>query len=409
MAKSFPTIAAIDFGTSKVACLLCEINPSGLEVIGFGESFSQGIRKGVVVNIESAVQSLEEAMQAAQQLSDREAHFVVAGVSGNHLQSISSQGMLAIRDHEIRQSDVHKLIEAASAISLPLDRELIQILVKDFVIDGQEGIREPVGMYGRRLEASVDLITGSITSLQNLRRALEKAGFVESRFLAAPLALGRAVLTDEEKEAGVCVVDIGAASTDLAVYEAGVLRWMRSLSIGGMHLTNDLAVGLKIPLNLAEQVKRLYGCPRSDADGEESFELGLSASGETRSVSRQMLNTILQPRIEEMMLLIRRELAKEGVDESLPTGIVLTGGSSQLKGLLPIAQQIFPLSIRFGRPIKLGGLSEMISNPSYAVLVGLVQLGFEESEDLNAVASYYKKRGLRKVHAQVAKWVREFF
>lgn len=408
MAKTFPTIAGLDFGTSKVACLLCEINSGGLEIIGFGEAPSQGIRKGVVVNIEAAVQSVQEAMNAAQDLSQREADFVVAGVSGSHIQSVSSQGMLAIRDKEIRRSDIDKVLEAASAVSLPLDRELVQVLIREFVIDGQDGVRQPVGMYGRRLEASVELITGSITSLQNIRRCIQKAGISHSRFIAAPLALGRAVLTEEEKEAGVCIVDIGSASTDLAVFEGGVLRWMRSINMGGMHLTNDLAVGLKVSLNEAESLKKTYGCPRQFETGE-AIELQGFAGGDSRRISKQSMATILQARIEEILLLIRRELAKEGVDESLPTGVVLTGGSSQLKGLLPLAQQVFPLPVRLGKAQRLGGLSEMISSPSYSVLVGLVQLGFEESEDLNAMANYYQSKGLKKMRARMSKWIQDFF
>lgn len=408
MAKNFPSIAAIDFGSDRVAVLACEITPSGLEVAGFGQAPSQGIRKGVVVNIDAAAEALSEAFQQALRLSQSEIDHVVCGVAGSHIESFSSHGMIPIRDREIRKIDVERVLEAASAVSMPIDREVIQVIPQQFVIDGQDGIDQPVGMYGRRLEAHIQLLTGSVTTLQNTRRCLAKANLTAEHFLSTSVASARAVVTQEEKVSGVCVVDIGAASTDIVVFKDGSLSSMSSLSIGGLHLTNDLAVGLKTSLAEAEEIKRHYGCPLQTAKSA-SIEIAGLTDGEPRQVHRQHLLTILQPRVEEILGLVRNQLAKLGVDESLPSGIVLTGGGSLLKGLLNISQRVFRLPVRLGKPERMGGLSEMVSNPSYSALVGMLQMAFEESEDLKYFANFYQKRGFKKVQAQLGRWVKDFF
>lgn len=408
MAKNFPCVAACDFGSSKVGVLICEITPQGLEVAGFGQAQSQGIRKGVIVNIDSAAQSLREALLEAQNFSQREVEHLVVGVSGIHVQAVASHGMVPLRDQEVRSGDVEKVLEAASAVSLPLDREVMQVVPREFVIDGQDGVHQPVGMYGRRLEAHIQLITGSITTLQNIRRCLSKVDTKVQHFVSNPFASARAVVGQEEKEAGVCVVDIGAASTDIAVFEEGVLSWLKSISIGGMHLTNDLAVGLKTHLTEAERLKHQFGCHFSN-EVQERLEIPGLSGCESRIIERQVLATILQPRLEEILALVRNELAKNGSDEALPTGVVLTGGGSQLKGILDIAQRVFHLPVRLGRPSRLGGLSDMISSPAYSTLVGLAQVGFEENEDLKYYAQLYQKRGLKRLQTQFVRWVRDFF
>lgn len=408
MAKNFPTIAACDLGSSKTAILLCEITPSGLEVVGFGQANSQGIRKGAIVNIDAAIESLQEAIQEAKALSQRDIDLLVVGVAGSHIQLIPSNGMVPIRDKEIRRIDVDRVLEAASAVNIPLDREIIQVLPQEFVVDGQDGIHQPIGMYGRRLEAHILMVTGSITTLQNIRRCLSKAEVKAQHFILNALASARAVVGQSEKEAGVCVVDIGSACTDITVFQEGALKFVKTISIGGMHLTNDLAVGLKTSLSEAENLKTLYGIVSSNGLLEEVEIPGVNGL-ETRRVSRSLLATIMQPRVEEILQIVRNELAKEGVDESLPTGIVITGGMAALKGILEIAQHIFQLPVRLGRPERLGGLSEMISSPAYSTLVGLIQMGFEESEELKYFASFYGKKGLKRVQAQFSKWMKDFF
>jgi cell division protein FtsA len=335
MAKEYPTVAAIDFGTSKIAVLICEINPSGLEAVGFGQRESHGIRKGMIVNIDSTVMALQEAVDEAKALAGREIDFVIAGVTGSHVQAVGSNGMVPIRGKDVDATDIQKVIEAASAVNMPLDREIIQVVPEEFIIDGQEGIHDPFGMYGKRLEVRLQIISGAVTPLENLRRCLQKVDLKLTQFVSNPLASARAVLNQAERDAGVCVVDIGATSTDLCVYHDGAFRWLRSLPIGGMHLTNDLAVGLKTNLTEAQRLKHNYGAVVSEFY-EEEIEIAGLADLEPRRIHRRMLSTILQPRLDEIFTLVKNELAAHGVDESLPSGVVITGGASTLKGLLLI-------------------------------------------------------------------------
>lgn len=408
MAKGYPILAGVDLGSSKVAVLMCEMTPQGLEVAGFGQSESHGVRKGVVVNIDSTVIALETAIAEAKNLSNREIDYLVVGVTGAHIQAIPSTGMVPIRDQEVKEADIQRVIEAATAVNIPLDREVVQVVPQDFIVDGQDGIHQPLGMYGKRLEVNLQLITGSITPLENLRRCLQKVNLKASHFISSPLASARAVITQEEKNAGVCVVDIGGATTDISVYQEGSLAWIRSLPMGGMHLTNDLAVGLKTNLIEAQSLKHKYGC-LFHSEIEESIEIPGLAGHEPRIIARRMLATILQPRIDEILMLVRNELAKEGVDEALPSGIVLTGGVAHLKGILQAAERVFRLPVRVGKPSGLGGLSDMVSSPAYSTLVGLLQLGFEENEDLQYFVELYEKKGMGRVQAQFSRWFKDFF
>lgn len=408
MAKGFPILAGIDLGSSKVAALVCEMTPQGLEVVGFGQAESHGVRKGVVVNIESSVHALQEALGDAQKRAGRAVDHVVVGVAGAHIQAMSSRGMVPVRDQEIRKADVQRVIETASAVSLPLDREIVQIVPQEFIIDGQDGIQEPLGMYGKRLEVNLQVITGSITALENIRRVLSKLNLKADHFISNPLASARAVLRREEMEAGVCCVDIGSASTDLAVYQMGSLRWIRSIPIGGIHLTHDLAVGLKTNLTDAEKLKVEFGCS-SHVDEMQEVEIPGLSGAEARRIKRSLFATILQPRLEEIFAMVRNELAREGIDEALPSGLVVTGGVAHTQGMMEVAERVFRLPVRMGRPSGLGGLSDMVSSPSYSSLVGMLQLGFEENDELQYYSSLYEKKGLKKVQAQFSRWFKDFF
>lgn len=408
MGKNFPTLASCDFGSSKVCVLVCEMTPEGLEVIGFGQAESHGVRKGVIVNIDSTVMALNEAIRETQNLSGRSIDYLVAGVTGAHIQAVPSHGMVPIRDQEVTQVDIDKATEAASAVNIPLDREIIQMVPQEYIIDGQDGIHDPIGMYGKRLEVNVQLITGSITPLENIRRCLNKVGLKAHQFVSSPLASARAVASNEEKEVGVCVVDMGAASTDLAVFQEGALKWIRSIPIGGMHLTNDLAVGLKTTLIEAQRLKHHYGAQTLGYDDEQIEIPGLSGC-DSRRIERRMLATILQPRIDEILSLVRNELAKQGIDEVLPSGIVMTGGTANLKGIIEAAERVFRLPVRVGKPSGLGGLSDMVSAPAYSTAVGLLQLGFEENEELQYFAELYEKKGLSRVQSRFSRWVKDFF
>jgi cell division protein FtsA len=408
MAKRFPTLAACDFGSSKISILICEMTPEGLEVVGFGQADSTGIRKGMIVNIESTVAGLQEALNQAKNIGNFEIDYLVGSVTGPHIQAISSHGMVPIKDQEVRDFDIQKAVEAASAVTIPLEREVIQCVPQEYIIDGQDGIHEPLGMYGKRLEVNLQIITGSITPLENNRRCLNKVGLQASQFISSALASSRAVLVPEEKDAGVCLVDIGAATTDIAVYQDRALKWIRSLPIGGMHLTNDLAVGLKTTLNEAQKLKHQYGCV-FNTDLEAEIEIPGLAGNEPRVIERRLLATILQPRIDEILLLAQAELAKEGIDEALPSGIVLTGGTAHLNGIMEAAERVFRLPVRIGNPGGLGGLSDMVSRPAYSTLVGLIQLGFEQSDELQYYSGLYETRGIKRFHTQFSRWVRDFF
>jgi cell division protein FtsA len=408
MAKNFPTLASCDFGSSKTSVLISEMTSNGLEIIGFGQAESHGIRKGVIVNIDSTVMTLSQVLKEAMNLSGRTIDYLVVGVTGAHIQAVSSHGMVPIRDQEVKTSDIQRAIEAASAVNIPLDREVVQVIPQEFIIDSQDGIHEPLGMYGKRLEVNLQLMTGSITPLENIRRCLSKTGLKAHHFISSPLASARAVAATDEKEAGVCVVDIGSASTDLAVFQDGALSWIRSLPIGGMHLTNDLAVGLKTTLQEAQKLKHLYGC-LYHSELDEQIEIPGLSGCEPRIIERRMLSTILQPRIDEILTLVRNELAKEGVDEALPSGIIITGGVAHLKGLMQAAERVFRLPVRIGKPTGLGGLSDMVSSPAYSTLAGLLQLGFEESEELQYYAGLYETKGVKRFQTQVSRWFRDFF
>lgn len=408
MAKTYPTLASCDFGSSKVCVLIAEMTPEGLEVIGFGQAESHGVRKGLVVNIDSTVMALTEAIDEAKNMAGRDINYLVAGVTGAHIQAVPSHGMVPIRDQEVKRQDIDKAIEAASAVSLPLDREIIQLVPQEFMIDGQEGIHDPIGMYGKRLEVNVQLITGSITPLENIRRCLQKVGQKANQFISTPLASARATSSAEEREAGVCIVDIGSASSDIAVYQEGSLKWIRSIPIGGMHLTNDLAVGLKTTLIDAQKLKHQYGALVSDFE-EEKIEIPGLSGNEPRWIERRMMATILQPRLDEILMLIRSEMGKQGVDEALPSGVILTGGTANLKGIMESAERVFRLPVRLGRPSGLGGLSDMVSSPAYSTAVGLVQMGFEENEELQYYSNLFEKKGLTRVRSQLARWFKDFF
>lgn len=408
MAKQYPCVAACDIGNSKVAILICEVTPSGLEVVGFGSAESQGIRKATIVHLEAAQASIERALRNAESRAKRDLNLLICGVSGCHVESLASSGMIPIRDRDIRKIDIQKVLEAASAVQLPLEKEIIQVVPQHFRIDGQEGVKDPIGMYGRRLEVDIQLITGSVTILQNMRRALQRVGLEAQHFISTPCASARAVLKESEKESGVCLVDIGASTSDLALYQDGVLKALHSIPLGGMHLTNDLAVGLKTSLQEAEELKLEYGCFRVDEPHHQVRISGL-AGEEPRYISQSLIPSILEARMDEILSLIKSQLAHWGVDEALPSGVVLTGGAALMKNLIPSAQNVFRLPVRVGKPERLGGLSEMISNPGFASLVGLVQLGFEENEEMNYFAKLYQKKGLQKVQSQVGRWLKDFF
>ncbi len=408
MAREFPVLAAVDLGSSKVSVLLCEMTPDGLEVIGFGHRESQGMRRGVVAHLDSMVVSVSEAFEEARTLAHREPDVVVTGISGNHVQTNASNGMVPVRGTEITAQEISKAIEAGSAIAMPVDREIIQVVPEEFILDGQEGIRDPLGMFGKRLEVRLQIISGAVTPLENIRRCLSKSGLKVSHFVSNALASSASTLRNDEKESGVCIIDMGAAATDIAVFQEGSFRWLRSLPVGGLHLTNDLAVGLKTTLAEAQKLKHHYGIALSDYLDEEVEIPGL-ADMEPRRIYRRLLSTILQPRVDEILNLIKNELSHQGMDETLASGLVLTGGTSLLKGLLPSAERIFRLPVRLGKPEGLRGLSDLVASPTCATVVGLAETALQMSDELQFHAGLFQQKGIGKVRRQLGRWMRDFF
>jgi len=370
-------VVGLDIGTSKVCTVVGEIHgPGQIDVIGIGSTESRGIKRGVVVSLDAAVDSIRRSIADAEHMAGVEIGSVTLALSGPGIKGFNSRGVVAVagRNREVSRDDVRRAIDAASAVSLPSGREIIHVLPQDFVVDEQEGIDAPVGLTGARLEVNVHIVTGSATAIHNLVSCVNKAGVEVSQTVISQLAAADSVLTLDEKELGVALIDIGGGTADIAIYERGSLWHTGVVAVGGDHFTNDVAVGLRTPLPEAEKVKRRVGCALSSMVGEEeTMEVASVGGRRPRVMARRMLSDILQPRAEELFHLVWDEISKSGYEKSLNSGLVLTGGGAQLDGLVEIAEQIFDLPIRRGSPTDVGGLADHVANPSSATAVGLVR------------------------------------
>jgi len=377
MAQPDRYVVGLDIGTSKVCTVVGEIHgPGQVDVIGIGSTESKGIKRGVVVSLDAAVDSIKRSIDEAEHMAGVEIGSVTLALSGPGIKGFNSRGVVAVagRNREVSREDVRRAIDAASAVSLPSGREIIHVLPQDFVVDEQEGIGEPVGLTGARLEVNVHIVTGSATAIQNLVACVNRAGVEVSQTVVSQLAAAESVLTADEKDLGVALIDIGGGTADLAIYERGSLWHTGVVAVGGDHFTNDVAVGLRTPLPEAEKVKRRVGCALSSMVGEEeTMEVASIGGRRPRVMARRMLSDILQPRAEELFHLVWDEISKSGYEKSLNSGLVLTGGGAQLDGLAEIAEQIFDLPIRRASPTGVGGLADHVANPSYATAVGLVR------------------------------------
>ena len=376
MARKERYLVGLDVGTSKVTTIVGEmIEDGGLEVIGLGVAEAVGIRRGAVVNLEAAVESIKKAVEEAELTAGVEIDSVHLGLSGAHVKGFNSRGVVAVagKNREITREDVRRAIDAAKAVTLPSGREILHVLPQDFVIDEQEDIGAPVGMTGSRLEVNVHIVTGTSSSTQNIIACVNRAGVAVLDTSLEQLAAGEAVLTADERELGVALVDIGGGTTDFAIFERGSLWHTGVVAIGGDHLTNDIAVGLRTPIPDAEKIKRRYGCALSAmVDEDETIEVASVGGRNPRVMSRRILSEILQPRAEEIFHRLSDEIGRAGFERSLNSGIVLTGGGSILEGAAEIAEQIFDLPVRLGCPSGIGGLSDHVNNPSFGTAVGLV-------------------------------------
>lgn len=375
-------IVGLDIGTSKIVAIVAELQPEGgLKVIGLGQHPSKGMRKGVVVNIDSTVQSIQRALEEAELMADCKITGVFTGIAGSHIKSLNSHGMVKIKDAEVMQMDVDRVVETARAIALPTDQQILHILTQEFIIDGQEDVREPIGMSGMKLEVKVHIVTGAVSAAQNIVKCVKRCGLEVSDLVLQPLASSVATLTEDEKELGVCLVDIGGGTTDIAVFKQGSIRHTAVVPIAGDQITNDIAVAFRTPTQSAEDIKVKYGCAlRQLADPKEIVEVPGVDGRDPRQLSLQTLAEVIEPRVVELYEFVLNELRRSGMEEMIASGIVITGGSSLMKGMVELGEEIFHMPVRLGMPRYVGGLSEVVSNPRYATGVGLVLMGKQQIE-----------------------------
>ncbi len=370
-------IVGLDIGTSKVLAIVGEVNGDGdVEIIGYGHHPATGMRKGVVANIEETVTAIQRAVEEAELMAGCQIYSVFAGIAGAHINSFNSHGVVAVRDSEVDESDVERVIESAKAVAIPNDQSILHVLPQEYIIDGQEGIRHPIGMNGIRLEANLHMVTASVSSEKNIEKCIRRCGLEVDDIILEQLASCESVLTMDEKELGVCLVDIGGGTTDIAVYSEGAVRHTAVIPVAGDQITNDIAIALRTPTASAEEIKKRYGCAlRQMAAVDESIEVQTVGDRPPRKLSKQTLAEVVEPRIEELFELIRVDLRRNGFDHMIRSGVVLTGGSSKMLGMIELAEEIFHLPVRLGMPKYLGGLSEVVKNPIYSTGVGLVQFG----------------------------------
>ena len=372
-------IVGLDIGTSKVVAIVGEITPDNeVEIIGLGTHPSRGLKKGVVVNIESTVQSIQRAIEEAELMSGCQIHSVYAGIAGSHVRSLNSHGIVAIRDKEVTPADVERVIDAARAVAIPADQKILHILPQEFIIDQQESIREPVGMSGVRLEAKVHMVTGAVSAAQNIIKCVRRCGLEVDDIILEQLASSHSVLTDDEKELGVCLVDIGGGTTDIAVFTEGAIRHTAVIPIAGDQVTNDIAVALRTPTQYAEEIKIKYACALTQlASVDETIEVPSVGDRPDRRLARQTLAEVVEPRYEELFTLIQAELRRSGFEDLCAAGIVLTGGSSKMEGAVELAEEIFHMPVRLGFPQYVTGLVDVVRNPIHSTGVGLLLFGYQ--------------------------------
>ncbi len=369
-------VVGLDIGTTKICAVVGEASDSDINIIGIGTHPSIGLRKGVVVNIESTVKSIKKAIEDAELMAGCEISSVYAGIAGGHITGFNSRGIIAIKGSEVTQSDVERVIDAARAVAIPMDREVIHVLPQEFIVDEQTGVLDPVGMAAIRLEAKVHIVTGAVTSAHNIVKCANRAGLDVCDIVLESLASGEAVLSDDEKELGSGLLDLGGGTTDLAVFSGKNIKHTFVLALGGNNLTNDIAIGLRAPISEAENIKTKYGtCLTRNIVAEETIEVPGMGGRKPRKLSRQILGEILEPRMEEIFTLIHREIYRAGMENVMSSGMVLTGGSSLLDGVTEVAEATFNLPTRLGKPRGIGGLVDVVNNPMYATGVGLVLFG----------------------------------
>ncbi len=400
-------VVGLDIGTNKVAAIVGEIDPEGqLEIIGIGSHPSRGLKKGVVVNIESTVQSIQRAVEEAELMAGCEIDSVYAGIAGSHIRSLNSHGIVAIRDREVYPQDVERVIDAAQAMAIPADQKILHILPQEYIIDNQEGVKEPLGMSGVRLEAKVHLVTCAVNAAQNVEKCIERCGLKVNDVILEQLASSYAVLTEDERELGVCLVDIGGGTTDIAIFTHGAIRHTSVIPIAGDQVTNDIAMALRTPTQNAEEIKIKYACALTQlARPDETIQVPGVGDKPSRELSRQALAEVVEPRYDELFTLVQAELRRSGFEDVIAAGIVLTGGASKIEGVIELAEEIFHMPVSQGAPRNVVGLKDIVRNPVYATGVGLLIYGRQREEE---------QRGRKRARGtggfgRLKKWLSENF
>ncbi|MEW6186820.1 MAG: cell division protein FtsA [Thermodesulfobacteriota bacterium] len=400
-------IVGLDIGTTKICAVVGEVSSGGIDIVGIGTHPSVGLRKGVVVNIESTVNSIKKAVEEAELMAGCEIRSVYAGIAGGHIKAFNSHGVIAVKTREVTKTDIERVIDAAKAIAIPMDREVIHVLPQEFIVDDQDGIQDPLGISGVRLEVKVHIITGAVTSAQNIIRCANKAGLDVSDIVLESIASSETVLSPEERELGVGLVDFGGGTTDLAIFSNNCIKHTAILALGGNNLTNDIAIGLRTPHLAAEKIKKIHGCClTSMINKEETIEVPSVGGRKPRPLSRQILGEILEPRVEEIFSMVNREILKSGFGDIIASGLVITGGGSLLEGIPELAEQIFNLPSRRGYPQGFGGITDVVNSPMYATAVGLVLYGAK-----NLPRKKFRIRDQHifyRVMDRMRKWFKEF-
>jgi cell division protein FtsA len=406
--KGGEIVVGLDIGTTKICAIVGEVTDEGIDIIGIGSHPSRGLRKGVVVNIEATVQSIQRAIDEAEAMAGTEITHVYTGIAGGHIKSFGGRGVVALKDREVKEADIARVIEQAKTVNIPVDREVIHVLPQEFIVDDQGGIREPLGMTGARLEAKVHIVTGAVASAQNIVKCANRAGLNVADIVLQPLASSEAVLTEEEKDLGVCLVDIGGGTTDIAIFQNGSIVHTAVIALGGNNLTNDVAVGLRTPMEQAERIKQRYGCAlTAKVDKAEMIEVPSVGGREPRVMGRQILSEILEPRVEEIFQLVHHEVERNGFAELLTSGVVITGGSTLLPGMTDLAEEIMGVPVRRGVPAGIGGLVDVVKSPVYATGVGLVVYGARHAD--RRMFRIREENVFKKVKRRMGEWLQEVF
>ncbi len=410
-------VVGLDIGTTKIACIISEVgDDEKMKVVGVGVSPSNGLRKGVVVNIEKTVRSIKKAIEEAELMAGVRVESVLVGIAGDHIRSINSKGVVAIsrEDHEITQLDVTRAIEAAQAVSIPMDREILHVIPQEYIVDDQKGIKEPIGMSGVRLETQVHICTGAVTSAQNIYKSVQKAGYKVQDLVLEPLASSYAVLEPDEKELGVALIDMGGGTTDIAIYSDQSIRHTAVVGLGGKNVTSDIAIGIRTPVEKAEEIKRKDGCAISNMVKDDEFVSVPGVGGrEEREVSRAVLTSIIEPRMEEILSLALREIKRTEYADMLGAGVVLTGGGAIMEGVQDLAERVMEMPVKIGIPGGFGGLTEAASSPIHASGVGLCMYGMEAKQSGMGRGSGNSQKesddSFQKIFTRMKSWFKEFF